>query len=345
MGSDTDQTNQVVKYFILEAQEHLEAMEAALPKLQAVIEEYEECNTVYRAAHTIKGGAAMLGFSSIQKVSLGLENSFKYLREHPTKLDGYCHQEFRYGIDQLAGLVQRLAQGNFNNDAEERHVGEAVVRLDALYEKVKHLADGGGDVAATPSTPAPRAPLPANFGAQVMGLLKQMVPLFKGAASGSSRQQLQHYCDQMLVLGTDRPAWQMAIKTVQLAIGHPKAPYAAIAPLVIQDIKKATELTLAGKEAEIALNPNLQKLANAMGGVPAVPAGFPAAPTAPTPTAPTPTAPTPAAPTPAAPPPAANANTLTIPRDPKGAAKAIIGAFPKEQLMELAKYLVMAAKR
>ncbi len=327
MGSETDQ---VVKFFILEAQEHLEAMEAAMPNLQAVIEEYEECNTIYRAAHTIKGGAAMLGFSSIQKVSLGLENSFKYMREKPAKLDDHCHQEFRYGVNALAGLIKRLEQGNFDNDAEERRVSEVVPRLDALYEKVKQLADGGGEESS--STPSAPAPLPANFGAQVMGALKQMVPLFKGAASGSSRQQLQHYCDQMLALGTDRPAWQTAIKTIQVAIGHPKAPYAAIAPLVIQDVKKATELTLAGKEAEIALNPNLQKLAKAMGGVPAAPAAAPAAPA-------------PAAAAPAAPAPAADANTLTIPRDPKGAAKAIIGAFPKAQLMELAKYLVMAAKR
>ena len=58
MGSENEQ---VVKFFIMEAQEHLESMEAALDHLDEVVHEYEECNTVYRNAHTIKGGAAMLG--------------------------------------------------------------------------------------------------------------------------------------------------------------------------------------------------------------------------------------------------------------------------------------------
>ncbi|WP_310411399.1 Hpt domain-containing protein, partial [Chamaesiphon sp. OTE_8_metabat_110] len=61
-----DNKQQIIHYFIEEAQEHLETVEQGLLDLAEVISDAERVNEMFRAAHSIKGGAAMLGFEGIQ---------------------------------------------------------------------------------------------------------------------------------------------------------------------------------------------------------------------------------------------------------------------------------------
>ena len=55
----------ILGYFIEEAKEHLETLERGILDLSAVIEDQERVNEMFRAAHSVKGGAAMLGYSGI----------------------------------------------------------------------------------------------------------------------------------------------------------------------------------------------------------------------------------------------------------------------------------------
>ncbi|MCY7321030.1 MAG: Hpt domain-containing protein, partial [Phormidesmis sp. CAN_BIN36] len=74
-------------YFIEEARDHLNTIEQGLLNLQATIEDPEMVNEVFRAAHSIKGGAAMLGLGSIQQVAHRLEDHFKLLKETSIRVD------------------------------------------------------------------------------------------------------------------------------------------------------------------------------------------------------------------------------------------------------------------
>lgn len=321
---------QVVKYFIMEANEHLEAMQAALGNLQAVVEEYEECNTIYRAAHTIKGSAAMLGFEGMRHLALLLENCFKYLREHPVKLDAKDHGDFSDGVALLEVLTRDLESGNYNDDRAIPAVENLKPPLEALYVRIQKRAAGEEEPAAA-ATPAAAAakPLPPNFGPLVMEVLKHMVGLFKQPATPESRSQLDRLCQKLLQLGDGYPLWQTLIQATRRAIAHPKVPFNAIAPIVVRDVRQASDLMVAGKSQAIVLGPELQRFAPpaapAAAAAPAAPAAAPAAAAAPAPAA-------------------AAANQVTIPRDPKGAARILISSFPKEQLMEIARYLAAAAR-
>jgi chemotaxis protein histidine kinase CheA len=319
---------QVVKYFIMEANEHLEAMQAALGNLQAVVEEYEECNTIYRAAHTIKGSAAMLGFEGMRHLALLLENCFKYLREHPVKLDAKDHSDFSSGVALLEVLTRDLESGNYSDDRAVPAVEKLQPPLEALYVRIQKRAAGEEEPAA-PAAPAAAAakPLPPNFGPLVMEVLKHMVGLFKQPATPESRSQLDRLCQKLLQLGDGYPLWQTLIQATRRAIAHPKVPFNAIAPIVVRDVRQASELMVAGKPQSVVLGPELQRFAPPAAA--AAPAAAPAAAAA---------APAPA---PAA---AAAQNQVTIPRDPKGAARILISSFPKDQLMEIARYLAAAAR-
>ncbi|NJR51994.1 MAG: hypothetical protein HC780_22915 [Leptolyngbyaceae cyanobacterium CSU_1_3] len=62
-----EQQQRIMGYFIEEAKDHLNTIEQGLLNLQGTIDDPEMVNEVFRAAHSVKGGAAMLGLSSIQK--------------------------------------------------------------------------------------------------------------------------------------------------------------------------------------------------------------------------------------------------------------------------------------
>ena len=79
-----DQQQRIVGYFIEEAKDYLTTIEQGLMNLQGTIEDPELMDEVFRAAHSIKGGAGMLEFESIQQAAHRIEDFFKVLKEHPT---------------------------------------------------------------------------------------------------------------------------------------------------------------------------------------------------------------------------------------------------------------------
>ncbi|MFX6911489.1 Hpt domain-containing protein, partial [Acinetobacter baumannii] len=58
MGLDLSQFHES---FFAESFEALDAMEAALLKLEGGAADHDRINTIFRGAHSMKGGAAMLG--------------------------------------------------------------------------------------------------------------------------------------------------------------------------------------------------------------------------------------------------------------------------------------------
>ena len=78
-----EQQQRIMGYFIEEAKDHLNTIEQGLLNLQGTLDDSEMVNEVFRAAHSVKGGAAMLGLSGIQHASHQLEDYFKILKETP----------------------------------------------------------------------------------------------------------------------------------------------------------------------------------------------------------------------------------------------------------------------
>ena len=98
----------ILGYFIEEAEDHLNTIEQGLLSLQSTIEDTETVNEVLRAAHSIKGGAAMLGLYSIQKTAHRLEDFIKILQESPLKADYQLESLFLSVFDTLKTLIEQL---------------------------------------------------------------------------------------------------------------------------------------------------------------------------------------------------------------------------------------------
>lgn len=331
---------QILGYFIEEAKEHLDTIERGLLDLQATMADAESMNELFRAAHSVKGGAAMLGFNSIQQTAHHLEDCFKILKDRPVKVDEALETLFLKGFDTLKDLLEGLQSpyGLRDEDAAQiiKESEPTFAQLVAYLHSLTQVEDAG--VATLPgaglrAAPAQKAPTPAapsaapQTASQLMTLLKQMLQLFKQGESAKGRQQLVEICDRLSQLHRQISPWQALVQTARNAISNPKYSYQTLAPIVIRDFKLASDLLVAGKGTEIATSQALKALVESMPAAPAAPAARVA----------------PARPIPlsvAAKETVQSNNSkqqqILITLDPKAAAKTLVGVFNKDQLVELA---------
>ncbi|HBE16967.1 MAG TPA: histidine kinase [Cyanobacteria bacterium UBA11149] len=341
----------ILGYFIEEAKEHLDTIEKGLLNLPAVVKDPDTVNEMFRAAHSVKGGAAMLGYGSIQKTAHRLEDGFKILKEHDLKVDSNLETLFFQSFDILKDLIEQL-QGPFGlrEDEAQKAVQAAEPNFMRLQNYLERLTTGGAGAAAM-EAPAEATSVtsksPPDFAIQVTGILKQMLQLFKQQDTPTSRQQIQEYCKHLAKMGGGGASWQELLKTCFHAIANTKNSYQTLAPLVIKEVKQASDFVQQGKGNGIAPSPELQKLAIAT--PPQPPAQPPSKPATETPVKPPSKPPVkPPSETPVkastSPAPDTPAKQITIPIEAKGAAKAIIKAFNKKQIVQLVKLLHAHAK-
>lgn len=271
-----DQQQRIMGYFIEEAKDHLNTIEQGLLNLQSTIEDPEMINEVFRAAHSVKGGAAMLGLNGIQRVSHRLEDFFKVLKETPIRVDQKLENLFLKAFDALQELLGQL-QGPFGLTEDATH--QILANVDPTFEELEHHLNELAGIpalvastevaavsgfAATDSFAALDSALEQLFRNEVPLRLREMLQLFKQSEADTLvRQQLQEVCRSLSSLGEQYQldTWCHLIETARRAIAHPDNQYRILAPLVIRDIKLAQELVLANRLPEITPCPQLQELA------------------------------------------------------------------------------------
>ena len=67
--------------------------------------DYEAVNSVFRAAHTIKGMAATMGYGTITMLTHNLENVLDKVREGTTQLSPQLSDLLFQGVDLLEGIL------------------------------------------------------------------------------------------------------------------------------------------------------------------------------------------------------------------------------------------------
>ncbi|WP_027268787.1 response regulator [Leptolyngbya sp. PCC 6406] len=270
-----EQQQRILGYFIEEAKDHLNTIEQGLLNLQATIGDSEMVNEVFRAAHSIKGGAAMLGIESVQRTSHRLEDYFKVIKESPIRTDRTLESMFLQVFDGLQSLVEEL-QGPFGLTDEKAQ--EVMADIEPVFGQLeKHLntlvanAENVAPVAVptAPSTPAVTAPphteesaLKLVFRSDVPGHLREMLGLFKQPDNATSRSSLQATCDALLRIGEqfELVPWCELVQAARSAVGNPEQTYRTLAPVIIKDLKQGQERVMGGRANDITPSAAMQDL-------------------------------------------------------------------------------------
>ncbi len=97
--------------FVEEARDHLARLGEGLAALDAGRADPEGVNALFRSAHTIKGSSRMLRLASITEIAHRLEDVLGAMRDGSLAYSAPLGQLLYRALDQLADLVDRLAQG------------------------------------------------------------------------------------------------------------------------------------------------------------------------------------------------------------------------------------------
>ena len=258
----SEQEERIKQLFIMEAEEHLVTLENGLVDLKSTMSDSETINDMFRAAHSVKGGAAMLGMHSVKKVAHRLEDCFKIIREHPVDIDQTVETQFLQGYDTLKDLVERL-QGPYGLREEE---GEEIVQnalpVFAELEANLNTLVNGGTVTKSTTAATGNGKVQTNFAQQVKDKLKEMLEVFKQGDSPDSRKQLIESCNDLLKLDENTEIWQTLVTVSQDALANSKLSYQVLAPVIIKELNTAGELIQAGKVEEIVASKDLKEIAN-----------------------------------------------------------------------------------
>ncbi|CAN1212205.1 hypothetical protein TUMEXPCC7403_18505 [Tumidithrix helvetica PCC 7403] len=261
------QQQRIMGYFIEEAKDHLQTIEHGVLNLQEILADPESINELFRAAHSIKGGSAMLGVGSIQHIAHRLEDYFKILKEDSSiDVDERLKSLLLAGFDRLQDLLEHL-ESNFRISDELS--ASTISELEPVFNQLEaHLNKLAAKQPVEVSTKQETVAEPATNGLFVLfqdnvtAKLRDMLQLFKQNDEPATRQKLQSICGELYQLG-DRfqlVSWCALITKARQAIASTQNTYRTLAPVLIKDINQAKELVLANRELEILESPQLQAL-------------------------------------------------------------------------------------
>jgi two-component system chemotaxis sensor kinase CheA len=130
---------EIAKVFFQESREGLDAMEAGLLGLDNAADG-ETINTIFRAAHSIKGGAATFGFSEVAGFTHGVETLLDDMRNGRRPVTAEAIQILLQSCDCLREMIT-ATEGDESFDQE---------RIDALNAGIALLLDQSTLAASTP---------------------------------------------------------------------------------------------------------------------------------------------------------------------------------------------------
>ncbi len=152
---------EIAKVFFEECKEGLDVMESGLLNLDASADR-ETINTIFRAAHSIKGGAATFGFAEVANFTHGVETLLDEMRNGKRAITPEGTQVLLQGCDCLREMMAATEEGRALDQA----------RIEALNREIGEILAAPGVHAAAaaasepPSTAGPAADERAAAGAQ-----------------------------------------------------------------------------------------------------------------------------------------------------------------------------------
>jgi two-component system chemotaxis sensor kinase CheA len=134
MKIDLSQFRQI---FLLESDEHVASMEAGLLSLRSAPADIELLNAIFRAAHSIKGGAGSFGMTSLVRFTHSLENLLDRLRTSEMQATDAVIDILLRSVDQLRYLLAADADAEMPVGALELNVQiEALTPTDSAIGQV-----------------------------------------------------------------------------------------------------------------------------------------------------------------------------------------------------------------
>ena len=112
--------NQYLQMFFDESREYIQMLNEGVLALENNPEDSEIINTIFRAAHSLKGMAATMGFDSLTELTHKVENILDRVRNDELKIETELIDLLFSGLDHIEDLVAQIKEtGDEQKDVEE----------------------------------------------------------------------------------------------------------------------------------------------------------------------------------------------------------------------------------
>ncbi|MBV1883782.1 MAG: chemotaxis protein CheA [Pseudomonadales bacterium] len=141
MSIDLSQFHQV---FFEESFEGLDAMESNLLELECETVDSEVINTIFRAAHSIKGGSGTFGFTEIAEFTHILETLLDEIREGSRNLTVDMVDLFLQSVDCLREMMQQIQDGTEVEKDTPKELAQAFEKYLNSENSENNVSDSSG---------------------------------------------------------------------------------------------------------------------------------------------------------------------------------------------------------
>ena len=135
----------LAEVFLVEADESLQEMEEALIALEARPNDPELVQTIFRMAHTVKGGAGVLGYTGVAKFTHALEDLLERVRDKKLPVTSRLTDLLLQAVDVVRDLIAAAAGGDHALSAKHQAVLERIHSKSRRDPKGSGKDGGGGD--------------------------------------------------------------------------------------------------------------------------------------------------------------------------------------------------------
>lgn len=262
-----EQHDRILGYFLEEASEHLNTIEQGLGKLAETVRQPTAIRELFRAAHSIKGSAAMLGLTDVQQVGNQFEANFKLLKDCPQIAVNYHLQSLF--LESFSFLRAAIADVKASADPYRRDPATPDPVGDPVFEELRsYLQQAIARIEQSGDTTQPIRELPPEvaveqiFGAYVTRKLGEISDLCLQLDRPEIRTQIQKICHKLGSLGENFEflEWSNLFAACRLAIVNPDRPLSQLAASISIAIKQAQALVLSGRHSAIEIPSDLAAL-------------------------------------------------------------------------------------
>ncbi|MFM7405541.1 MAG: response regulator [Cuspidothrix sp.] len=195
-----DKELEIQMQFLEEATDYLNTLEGILLEIDNSKRiELENINAAMRAAHSIKGGAAMMGFRVLSDFAHRLEDAFKVLKTQKNSLEFDTHLQslLLSAIDSLRQIVGLLAKGNNLDHSWLEKVCYPV--FDQLYDRLGEPTPE--NITTLLSSEDGQEFIPLLFETEVEEYLKRLEARLKNSNKSGFRADLAMMANELAGLG------------------------------------------------------------------------------------------------------------------------------------------------
>lgn len=261
----TDKELEIQMQFLEEATDYLNTLESIVLEIDTSKHlDVDKINAAMRAAHSIKGGAAMMGFKVLSNLAHRLEDSFKVLktRKKSLKIDTHLQSLLLSGVDWLRQIVELLSDRKSLDDKWLRTF--CYPMFDELHER---LGDPSPEDITTMLSPEDgQEIIPLLFETEVEECLQTLEQTLESLSANSSTNDLYSQVEVMATefggLGEmlELPAFTQLCDSVREHLANHPDHCVEISQLALQAWRRSQALVLTNQRDRIPANIELGEL-------------------------------------------------------------------------------------